>query len=96
MVFHSRVLPDRGTEYCGNPEYHEYELYLAVENIDHTRTKARSPQTIGIVERLHKTMLNEFYRRVALRKKFDASVDALQTDRNAWLDQHNNEREHQG
>jgi hypothetical protein len=41
-------------------------------------------------------MLNEFYRRVALRKKFDASVDALQTDRNAWLDQHNNEREHQG
>ena len=38
----SRVLTDRGTEYCGNPQSHEYELYLAVENIDHTRTKARA------------------------------------------------------
>jgi transposase InsO family protein len=53
----SRVLTDRGTEYCGNPEHHEYELYLAVEDIDHTRTK--SPQTNGICERFHKTALNE-------------------------------------
>ena len=57
-----RVLTDRGTEYCGNPERHEYELYLAVEDIDHTRTKTKSPQTNGICERFHKTMLNEFYR----------------------------------
>ena len=28
-----RVLTDRGTEYCGNPEHHEYELYLALEDI---------------------------------------------------------------
>ena len=47
-----RVLTDRGTEYCGNPEHHEYELYLAVEDVDHTRTKTKSPQTNGIVERL--------------------------------------------
>jgi len=47
------VLTDRGTEYCGVPDHHEYELYLAVENIDHTRTKARSPQTNGICERFH-------------------------------------------
>ena len=33
-----RVLTDRGTEYCGNPEHHEYELYLALEDIDHSRT----------------------------------------------------------
>ena len=58
----NRVLTDRGTEYCGAPERHEYELYLAVENIDHTRTKTRHPQTNGICERFHKTMLNEFYR----------------------------------
>jgi transposase InsO family protein len=51
----SRVLTDRGTEFCGKPEHHEYELYLAIENIDHTRTKARSPQTNGICERFHKT-----------------------------------------
>lgn len=40
-----RMLTDRGTEYCGNPEHHEYELYLAIEDIDHTRTKVKSPQT---------------------------------------------------
>lgn len=91
----ARVLTDRGTEYCGNPEHHEYELYLAVENIDHTRTKARSPQTNGIVERLHKTMLNEFYR-IAFRRKIYDSIATLQTDLDEWLDQYNNEREHQG
>ncbi|MHA6845226.1 integrase core domain-containing protein [Ralstonia syzygii] len=90
-----RVLTDRGTEYCGSPEHHEYELYLAVESIDHTRTTTKSPQTNGIVERLHKTMLNEFYR-AAFRKKIYASIDALQTDLDAWLDQYNNAREHQG
>src|SRR6478736_5147121 len=35
-----RILTDRGTEYCGTHDRHEYELYLAVEDIDHTRTKA--------------------------------------------------------
>src|SRR5262249_19708426 len=64
----SRVLTDRGTEYCGSPDRHEYELYLAVENIDHTRTKVKSPQTNGICERFHKTMLNEFYRLVFARR----------------------------
>ena len=46
-----RVLTDRGSEYCGNPERDEYELYLAVEDIDHSRTKTKSPQTNGICER---------------------------------------------
>lgn len=90
-----RVLTDRGIEYCGNPEHHEYELYLALEDIDHTRTKAKSPQTNGIVERLHKTMLNEFYR-IVFRKKIYDSLATLQTDLDAWLDQYNDEREHQG
>src|SRR5216117_3425844 len=62
-----RVLTDRGSEYCGNPERHEYELYLAVEEIYHSRTKTKSPQTNGICERFHKTVLNEFYRRSAKR-----------------------------
>ena len=47
-----RVLTDRGTEYCGNPEHHEYELYLAVEDVDHSRTKTKSPQTNGICRAL--------------------------------------------
>src|SRR6187401_3773160 len=63
----SRVLTDRGTEYCGT-DSHEYELYLAVEDIDHTRTKVKSPQTNGICERFHRTVLDEFYR-VVFRKK---------------------------
>jgi transposase InsO family protein len=90
-----RVLTDRGTEYCGNPEHHEYELYLAVEDVDHTRTKTKSPQTNGIVERFHKTVLDEFYR-VAFRKKIYGSVAELQTDLDAWVRSYNEERPHQG
>jgi len=90
-----RVLTDRGTEYCGNPEHHEYELYLAVEDVDHSRTKTKSPQTNGIVERLHKTMLNEFYR-IAFRKKIYRSIDELQADLDEWVASYNEERPHQG
>jgi transposase InsO family protein len=90
-----RVLTDRGTEFCGNPERHEYELYLAVEDIDHSRTKAKSPQTNGIVERFHKTVLEEFYR-VVFRKKIYRSVDELQADLDDWIRSYNEQREHQG
>jgi transposase InsO family protein len=68
------ILTDRGTEYCGNSERHEYELYLAVEDIDHSRTKTKSPQTSGSVERFHKTILNKFYR-VAVHKKLYRSIE---------------------
>jgi transposase InsO family protein len=91
----SRILTDRGTEFCGKPERHEYELYLAVENIDHTRTKARSPQTNGICERFHKTLLDEFYR-IAFRKKLYRSIAELQRDLDAWLTEYNEARSHQG
>ncbi len=90
-----RVLTDRGTEYCGNPERHEYELYLAIEDIDHTRTKTKSPQTNGICERFHKTMLNEFYR-VAFRKKIYTSLEALQQDLDRYIEEYNTMRTHTG
>jgi hypothetical protein len=86
-----RMLTDRGTEYCGNPEHHEYELYLALEDIDHTRTKAQSPQTNGICERFHKTILNEFYR-VTFRKKLYKTIEELQADLDQWLKLYNEER----
>jgi transposase InsO family protein len=90
-----RMLTDRGTEYCGNPERHEYQLYLAIEDIDHTRTKVKSPQTNGICERFHKTVLNEFYR-VAFRKKLYASLEELQADLDEYMRHYNTERPHQG
>lgn len=91
----SRVLTDRGTEYCGNPEHHEYELYLAVEDVDHSRTKTKNPQTNGIVERFHKTVLDEFYR-VAFRKKIYDSIEELQADLDEWVRSYNEQRPHQG
>jgi transposase InsO family protein len=90
-----RVLTDRGTEFCGAHDRHEYELYLAVENIDHTRTRTKSPQTNGICERFHKTLLEEFYR-VAFRRKLYTSIAELQTDLDAWIKSYNEERPHQG
>lgn len=90
-----RVLTDRGTEYCGNREYHEYELYLALENIDHSKTRAKSPQSNGICERFHKTVLDEFYR-VAFRKRVYSSLEELQRDLDLWLKEYNEERTHSG
>ena len=90
-----RVLTDRGTEYCGKPETHDYELFLAVNDIDHTKTKARHPQTNGICERFHKTILQEFYQ-VTFRKKLYDSLESLQTDLDEWLEYYNTERTHQG
>ena len=90
-----RVLTDRGTEFCGAHDRHEHELYLAVEDIDHTRTKVKSPQTNGIRGRFHRTLLEEFYR-VAFRKKIYGSVEMLQADLDAWVSTYNEQRTHQG
>lgn len=90
-----RVLTDRGSEYCGNPKRHEYELYLAIEDIDHSRTKTKSPQTSGICQRFHKTVLNEFYR-VAFRKRVYRSIGELQANLDVWVSDYNEQRPHQG
>ena len=90
-----RILTDRGTEYCGKAESHDYQLFLALSDIDHTRTKVRSPQTNGICERFHRTVLDEFYR-ITFRKKIYESIEELQKDLDVWLYKYNNERTHQG
>jgi transposase InsO family protein len=90
-----RVLTDRGTEYCGLVDAHPYQLYLVIEDIEHTKTKVRRPQTNGICERFHKTVLDEFYR-VTFRKKLYTSLDELQTDLDTWLRDFNEQRPHQG
>lgn len=90
-----RVLTDRGSEYCGSIEHHEYQLYLALENIDHSKTKARHPQTNGICERFHRTMKDEFYS-IAFRKKIYQSIEEIQSDVDQWLDLYNHQRPHSG
>lgn len=90
-----RILTDRGTEYCGKPETHDYQLYLALNDIEHTKTKVRHLQTNGICERFHKTILQEFYQ-VAFRRKIYQSIEELQINLDDWLAYYNNDRTHQG
>ena len=90
-----RILTDRGTEYCGRQDQHDYQLYMALNDIEHTKTKVKSPQTNGICERFHKTILNEFYQ-VTLRKKIYESIGDLQNDLDQWLVKYNTQRTHQG
>jgi len=90
-----RMITDRGTEYCGKVEQHDYELYLALNDIEHTKTKARHPQTNGIAERFHKTISQEFYQ-ITFRKKVYNVLDELQKDLDDWLHYYNHERTHQG
>ena len=90
-----RILTDRGTEYCGRPENHDYQLYLALNDIEHSKTKANHPQTNGICERFHKTILQEFYQ-VAFRRKIYQSIEELQYDLDEWMVYYNSARTHQG
>lgn len=90
-----RILTDRGTEYCGRREQHEFQLYLAIEDVDHTKTKAKSPQTNGICERFHRTIQEEFYA-IAFRKKIYSDLETLQQDLDQWLDWYNQQRTHSG
>ena len=90
-----RILTDRGTEFCGRLDKHPYQLYLQLHEIEHTRTKARHPQTNGICERFHKTILDEFYKTVFRKQIFD-NLDDLQLELDKWIEFYNRERTHQG
>jgi transposase InsO family protein len=90
-----RILTDRGTEFCGKAESHDYQLYLALNDIEHTKTKVMHPQTNGICERFHKTILQEFYQ-VTFRRKIYRSIEELQSDLEEWLKYYNYDRTHQG
>lgn len=90
-----RILTDRGTEYCGKAEYHEYELYLTIEDVEHSKTKVKSPQSNGICERFHRTIQDEFYA-VTFRKKLYNTIESLQQDLDQWIKEYNEVRTHSG
>jgi len=94
-MLNDRVVPYRGTEYCGTKDSHEYQLYLAIEDTSHSKTKARHPQTNGICERFNRTVQDEFYA-IAFRKKIDRSIEELQADLDVWVKNYNEQRTHSG
>jgi transposase InsO family protein len=88
------VLTDNGREFCGTAT-HPFELYLALNDIEHRRTKVARPQTNGFVERFFGTVKNEFFE-LAFRQKLYTTLEELQADLDAWLVHYNTERPHQG
>lgn len=90
-----RVLTDNGREYCGRPLHHPYELYCTVQQLEHRTTKVASPETNGMVERFNRTLQEEFFS-LAYRRTFYESVEALQSDLDAFVRFYNEQRAHQG
>ena len=89
------LLTDNGTEYCGRPMIHPYEIFLEFNDIKHRRTKVATPRTNGFVERFNRTILDEFFKET-FREKFYASIEELQKDLDEWLHRYNYERPHRG
>jgi transposase InsO family protein len=88
------ILTDNGREFCGT-DTHLFELYLALNEIEHRRTQVRHPQTNGFVERFHRTVKEEFFE-VALRQTFYDALEPFQADLDRWLLHYNTERPHLG
>ncbi len=90
-----RTLTDRGSEYCGHPDTHPYQLFLHLNDMEHSRTKARHPQTNGCTERLNQIIQDEFYA-VAFRKRLYTSLDEIQGDLDIFMKSYNETRTNQG
>jgi transposase InsO family protein len=89
------VLSDNGREFCGRPDQHPYELFLQLEEIEHRTTRVRRPQSNGIVERLHRTLLDEHFR-VEGRRTWFETIEEMQAVLDSYMEQYNQSRPHQG
>lgn len=89
------VLSDNGREFCGREDQHPYELFLQLEGIVHKRTRVSRPQSNGIVERLHRTLLDEHFR-VEGRKTWFETIEEMQAVLDDYLVGYNTRRPHQG
>jgi|SRR5579883_462833 len=89
------VLSDNGREFCGREDRHPYKLFLQLEGIEHKRTRVNRPQSNGIVERLHRTFLDEHFR-VEGRKALFETIEEKQIVLDQYLVEDNTKRLHQG
>ena len=89
------VLSDNGREFCGRPDQHPYELFLQLEEIKHRTTRVKRPQSNGIVERLHRTLLDEHFR-VEGRRTWFETIEEMQKPLDDYLAGYNTKRPHQG
>jgi transposase InsO family protein len=89
------VLSDNGREFCGRPDQHPYELFLQLEDIEHRTTRVKRPQSNGIVERFHRTLLDEHFR-VEGRKTWFDTIEEMQVVLDDYLVSYNQRRPHQG
>jgi len=89
------VLSDNGREFCGRPDRHPYELFLQLEDIEHRTTRVKRPQSNGIVERFHRTLLDEHFR-VEGRKTWFETIEEMQAVLDQYLVVYNTKRPHQG
>ncbi len=89
------VLSDNGREFCGRPDQHPYELFLQLEEIEHRTTRVKRPQSNGIVERLHRTLLDEHFR-VEGRRTWFETIEEMQLVLDAYMETYNQRRPHQG
>lgn len=90
-----RILTHRGTEFCGREGQHPYELYLQLNEIEHSKTQARHPQTNGICERFHQMVQNELYK-IAFRKKIYTGLEMIQEDLDVRMEEYIYSRTHLG
>ena len=90
-----RTLTDRGTEYGYQNLEHPYQLYLHLNGVEHSRTKARHPQTNGCTERLNQIIQDDFYK-IAFRKKIYTTLDEIQADLDKYMKIYNESRTNQG
>ncbi len=89
------VLSDNGREFCGRPDQHPYELFLQLEDIAHRTIRVRRPQSNGIIERFHRTLLDEHFR-VEGRHTWFEIIEEMQAVLDDYLEGDKTRRPHQG
>ena len=87
------MLSNNGREFCGRPDRHPYELLLQLEDIEHRTTKVNRPQSNGIVQRFHRTLLDEHFR-VEGRRTWFETIDEMQVALDKYLVSYNRKRPH--